>query len=163
MRRFKTKIAGVYGAFSLRAAGVAAAFAEWQGGSPIAACTAKKRDLRSAIAPGGNGCWHLERIGSEDNFFELGGHSLLATQAIARLREAFKSELPLRLLFESPTVASLSDCISLLSSSEQKLEAPPIDRAPRGPELPLSFPQQRLWFVDRLKPGDPAYNIPAAV
>ncbi|MEP6515217.1 amino acid adenylation domain-containing protein [Microcoleus vaginatus] len=105
----------------------------------------------------------IEGIGSEDNFFELGGHSLLATQAIARLREAFKIELPLRVLFESPTVASLSDCISQISSSEQKLEAPPIDRAPRGPELPLSFAQQRLWFLDRLQPGDPAYNIPAAV
>jgi hypothetical protein len=54
MRRFKTKIAGVYGAFSLRAAVGAAAFAEWEGGSPIAACTGKKRDLRGAIAYGGD-------------------------------------------------------------------------------------------------------------
>ncbi|MEG4517840.1 MULTISPECIES: amino acid adenylation domain-containing protein [unclassified Microcoleus] len=104
----------------------------------------------------------LERVGIHDNFFELGGHSLLATQAIARLREAFKIELPLRVLFESPTVASLSSRMDQISS-EQKQEAPPIDRAPRGPELPLSFAQQRLWFLDRLQPGDPAYNIPAAV
>ncbi|MEG4885837.1 amino acid adenylation domain-containing protein [Microcoleus sp. F8-D3] len=123
--------------------------------------------VRSPVEEMVAGIWSevlgIEGIGSEDNFFELGGHSLLATQAIARLREAFKIELPLRVLFESPTVASLSDCISQISSSEQKLEAPPIDRAPRGPELPLSFAQQRLWFVDRLQPGDPAYNIPAAV
>ena len=123
--------------------------------------------VRSPVEEMVAGIWSevlgVEGIGSEDNFFELGGHSLLATQAIARLREAFKIELPLRVLFESPTVASLSDRISQISSSEQKLEAPPIDRAPRGPELPLSFAQQRLWFLDRLQPGDPAYNIPAAV
>jgi len=123
--------------------------------------------VRSPVEEMVAGIWSevlgVEGIGSEDNFFELGGHSLLATQAIARLREAFKIELPLRVLFESPTVASLSDCISQISSSEQKLEAPPIERALRGPELPLSFAQQRLWFLDRLQPGDPAYNIPAAV
>jgi acyl carrier protein len=113
----------------------------------------------------------VEGIGSEDNFFELGGHSLLATGAIARLQEAFKIELPRSVLFESPTVASLSDSlrdsfasrISQICSSEQKLEAPPIDRAPPGPKLPLSFAQQRLWFLDRLQPGNPAYNSPAPV
>jgi len=123
--------------------------------------------VRSPIEEMVAGIWTevlgIEGIGSEDNFFELGGHSLLATQAIARLREAFQIELPLRVLFESPTVASLSDCISQISSSEQKLEAPPIDRVSRDGELPLSFAQQRLWFLDRLQPGDPAYNIPAAV
>ncbi len=104
----------------------------------------------------------LERVGIYDNFFELGGHSLLATQAISRLREAFKVEVPLRSLFESPTVATLSESLSKFRG-ERKLEAPPIERASRQGELPLSFAQQRLWFLDQLQPGTPAYNIPAAV
>jgi NRPS condensation-like uncharacterized protein/acyl carrier protein/alpha-ketoglutarate-dependent taurine dioxygenase len=104
----------------------------------------------------------LERVGIHDNFFELGGHSLLATQAISRLREAFQIEVPLRSLFESPTVATVTESL-LQYRAEQKLKAPPIKRASRQGELPLSFAQQRLWFLDQLQPGNPAYNIPAAV
>lgn len=102
----------------------------------------------------------LEHIGINDNFFELGGHSLLATMVIARLREAFGIELPLRCLFEAPTVASLSDYIGRI---DQKLQAPPIQRISRNQELPLSFAQQRLWFLDQLQPGNEAYNIPVGV
>lgn len=123
--------------------------------------------LRSTVEEMVAGIWSevlgVEGLGRDDNFFELGGHSLLATQAIARLREAFQIELPLRVLFEAPTVASLSDRISQLSQGDRQLEAPPIVRVSRDGELPLSFAQQRLWFLDRLQPGNPAYNIPAAV
>ncbi|MEG4485051.1 amino acid adenylation domain-containing protein [Microcoleus sp. D2_18a_B4] len=104
----------------------------------------------------------LERVGIHDNFFELGGHSLLATQAISRLREAFQLEVPLRSLFESPTVATVTESL-LQYRASQKLKAPPIKAASRQEELPLSFAQQRLWFLDQLQPGNPAYNIPAAV
>ncbi|MEG4044871.1 amino acid adenylation domain-containing protein [Microcoleus sp. Pol17_C1] len=104
----------------------------------------------------------LERVGIHDNFFELGGHSLLATQAISRLREAFQVEVPLRSLFESPTVATITESL-LQYRAERKLKAPPINRASRQGGLPLSFAQQRLWFLDQLQPGNPAYNIPAAV
>lgn len=102
----------------------------------------------------------IEHIGINDNFFELGGHSLLATMVIGRLREAFQTELPLRCLFEAPTVASLSDRIGRI---DQKLQAPPIERVSRDQELPLSFAQQRLWFLDQLQPGNSAYNIPVGV
>lgn len=103
---------------------------------------------------------NIEHIGINNNFFELGGHSLLATMVVARLREAFQIELPLRCLFEAPTVASLSAFIERI---DRKLEAPPVQRASRTQELPLSFAQQRLWFLDQLQPGNSAYNIPVGV
>ncbi|MBI3848237.1 MAG: amino acid adenylation domain-containing protein, partial [Planctomycetes bacterium] len=87
----------------------------------------------------------VRRIGTQDDFFKWGGHSLLATQVVSRIRRAFQVELPLRALFESPTVSGLAAKIDALSG--QALPAPPIERAPRESELPLSFAQQRLWFL----------------
>ncbi|HET8781192.1 MAG TPA: amino acid adenylation domain-containing protein [Pyrinomonadaceae bacterium] len=100
------------------------------------------------------------RVGIHDNFFELGGHSLLATQVISRVRERFKIEIPLRSIFEASTIADLAERI------EHSLGAAvtsPIPRTPRDTALPLSFAQQRLWFLDQVVPGNPAYNIQAAV
>jgi len=105
----------------------------------------------------------IGRVGVHDNFFELGGHSLLATQLISRLHEAFQVELPLRDLFESPTVAALAECVEEAQQTAQGLQAPAIEPVPRDGELPLSFAQQRLWFLDQLEPGSPLYNVPDAV
>jgi amino acid adenylation domain-containing protein len=104
-----------------------------------------------------------ERVGVNDNFFELGGHSLLATQLVSRIREAFKVEMPLRAVFESPTVAELAGHVEALLRSGNAVEVPPVVPAPRNGELPLSFSQERLWFIDQLEPGNPVYNIGAAV
>ncbi|HEX4494599.1 MAG TPA: amino acid adenylation domain-containing protein [Thermoanaerobaculia bacterium] len=101
----------------------------------------------------------IEGIGARDNFFELGGHSLLATQVLSRVREAFAVELPLRALFESPTLAGLAERID---AAFKGAAAPPISRVPREGSLPLSFGQQRLWFLDQLDPGSVAYNMPSA-
>lgn len=101
----------------------------------------------------------IERIGVYDNFFDLGGHSLLATQVISRVREALNLEVPLPVLFEAPTVAGFAEKVEKLMSETSGLKAPPITRAPRKGNLPLSFAQQRLWIVHQLDPDSPAYNI----
>ncbi len=102
----------------------------------------------------------LERIGTEDNFFDLGGHSLLATQVVSRVRQVLRVELPLRTLFEAPTVAGLAQRVKALQREENGLQVPPLVRAARGQHLPLSFAQQRLWFMHQLNSADPSYNIP---
>ncbi len=106
---------------------------------------------------------HAERVGAEDNFFDIGGHSLLATQVISRLREAFSVELPVRALFEHPTPKELAaDIFEKIKASTQLLYAP-VQRRSREQALPLSFAQQRLWFLDKLEPGNAFYNLTSAV
>jgi len=105
----------------------------------------------------------VKEVSIHDNFFDLGGHSLLATQLISRLRDTFGVEFPLRGLFESPTVASLSERLEAFRRTEQGLVAPPLLPVSREGKLLLSFAQARLWFLEQLEPGSWAYNIPAAV
>jgi len=105
----------------------------------------------------------LEQISIDDNFFDLGGHSLLATQLVSRVRTAFKVEVLLRSLFETPTVATLGASVDAALKAGQGIFVPPIERISREELLPLSFAQQRLWFIDQLRPGSALYNIPAAV
>ncbi|HEX6293170.1 MAG TPA: amino acid adenylation domain-containing protein, partial [Herpetosiphonaceae bacterium] len=99
----------------------------------------------------------VERVGIHDNFFALGGHSLLATQVASRVRQHTGREVPLRLLFEAPTVAAFAARLG----GQQATAALRLTRAPRdGTPLPLSFAQQRLWFLDQLQPGSLIYNLP---
>jgi len=105
----------------------------------------------------------LPRVGVHDNFFEIGGHSLLATQVVSRVRQAFQIDLPLRRVFECPTIAELAEDVEALGQKQSGGYVPPILRVPRDQELPLSFAQQRLWFLDQLDPGQASYNLPEAV
>jgi amino acid adenylation domain-containing protein len=105
----------------------------------------------------------VDRLGINDNFFVLGGHSLLAMRVAVRIRSAFRVDVSLRQLFEAPTIAELAKIITRLMETNAKPEIPPIPRVPRHHELPLSFAQRRLWFLDQLMPGDTSYNIPTAI
>ena len=107
----------------------------------------------------------LEQIGVLDSFFELGGHSLRAMQVISRVREHFGLELPLRILFEHPTVAELAAALAGFEKTDANSSAAIItsdadrDAADRARMVPVSFAQQRLWFLSRLEPDGAAYNM----
>ncbi|POM25369.1 Gramicidin S synthase 2 [Actinomadura rubteroloni] len=97
-------------------------------------------------------------VGADDDFFALGGHSLLAARLVAGIRAAFDADVPLRAVFETPTVAALAHRI------DGAAPAPPRLLPARRPgTLPLSFAQQRLWFLNRLDPRSAAYNMPTAL
>jgi len=115
----------------------------------------------------------LERIGIRDDFFHSGGHSLLGTQVVSRVMQEFDISLPMDSLFEQPTVVELGERISrLISEKASTFDERLIDRQVTDPyasiprrssseACPLSFAQQRLWFLDQMEPGNPAYNMHA--
>ena len=100
----------------------------------------------------------MGQVGAQDGFFDLGGHSLLATQVMSRVREVFAAEVPLAALFDHPTVRGLAAAIE---ETARGLTAPPVVPVGRDQPLPLSFGQERLWFLDQLQPGSTEYNVPA--
>jgi amino acid adenylation domain-containing protein len=102
----------------------------------------------------------LDRVGVDESFFDLGGHSLLATQILSRMRAALRVDLPLRTFLEAPTVAGLAAAAERAQRSGAPADAAPIEPVPRGGDLPLSFAQQRMWFLERLDPGSGAYHVP---
>ncbi|MFJ9338744.1 amino acid adenylation domain-containing protein [Streptomyces sp. NPDC101733] len=107
------------------------------------------------------------RIGRHDDFFALGGHSLRATRAVSRLGARLGTGVPLRLLFEHPTLERFAAALDALRAERpdgtaRATELAAIGARPAGTDAPLSFAQQRLWFLDQLQPGRPDYNIPVA-
>jgi amino acid adenylation domain-containing protein len=101
-----------------------------------------------------------ETVGSDRSFFDLGGHSLLATQVISRVRDTLGVEVPLRALFNTPTISGFAEAVERERKAGRNAEAPPIRPVPRDRTWPLSFAQQRLWFIQQLEPESGLYNIP---
>ena len=104
----------------------------------------------------------LKKSGIHDNFFELGGHSLLATQVISRIYSTFQIEVPLRALFDAPTIAGLAQKIDTLSEAAAGTAIAQRQLA-HGDKQPISFAQERIWFMEQLEPGIPFNNIPIAI
>ncbi|MEH1952720.1 amino acid adenylation domain-containing protein [Nostoc sp.] len=104
----------------------------------------------------------LEQVGIHDNFFELGGNSLLATQVMSRVRQAFRIEIPLQLLFENPTIATLAQAITQNQTQEYDPQNQTIPQIANRESAPLSFAQQRVWFLQQLQPDSRAYILSKA-
>ncbi len=102
----------------------------------------------------------LAQVGVASNFFELGGHSLLATQVVARIQQRLALSLPLRTLFEKPTIAELAAALATMQPTQER---PPLVAVERNGPLPLSFAQERLWLLQQIDPQSVGYNIPGAL
>ncbi len=102
-------------------------------------------------------------VGAHDHFFERGGHSLLATRVVSRIRSQLEVELPLRTIFEAPVLSSLAARVAEATPTHGGAGGLVLVRADRAAPLPLSFAQQRLWFLDQLEPGSTAYHVTHAL
>ncbi|HEU4537949.1 MAG TPA: condensation domain-containing protein, partial [Polyangiaceae bacterium] len=131
--------------------------------APSAPVAAERAAPRTATEDILTGVWAevlgLPQVGTRQNFFELGGHSLLATQVVSRVRRALGVELPLRAIFDHPTVAELARDVDRRRGGAAPADLPPLVPVDRGQALALSFAQQRLWFLSQLEPESPEYNV----
>ena len=128
---------------------------------------AEESDPRSPLEEILGGIWcevlRLPSVRRTDDFFNLGGHSLLVTQVILRVRETLKVELPIRSLFEAPTLAQFAELIREQISRGAESEQTPIERVARNSKLPLSYAQQRMWFFDHLSGQGASFHVPLGV
>ena len=121
-------------------------------------------ETETAIAEVWKGVLGIPKLGLHDNVFELGAHSLAATRAAVRIGKAIGMQIPLRAIFENPTVAALAAWFGKARNEVVvEEELPELQRAERGREVPLSFAQRRMWFLDQLDPGSVSYTVPNSI
>lgn len=123
------------------------------GAGPLTAAEARLASLWQPLLA-------VDRVQPLDDFFGLGGHSLLAAKLGARIRDEYRVDLPLRAIFEHPTLRAQAAAIAGLQPDTAAGD--PIQPIARQARLPMSFAQERLWFLDQLEPGNPAYNMAGA-
>lgn len=105
----------------------------------------------------------FDSIGVHDNYFKLGGHSLLGMRIIAKVREVFRTDLPMRTLFTYPVLSDFAREVEGGLDHDKGISLPPLQRASKQGDIPLSFAQLRLWIVQQLDPESTAYNVSKAV
>ncbi|MDJ0840184.1 MAG: amino acid adenylation domain-containing protein [Acidobacteriota bacterium] len=141
-------------------------------GAPVETMTAPETDTEQALADIWREVLGIDAVGRESHFFRLGGHSLSATRLVSQIRERLAVELPLKTVFDAPTLAAMASAVGegvgvllppvrVFAPAERDL--PPNLPRDGADYYPLSFAQQRLWFLDRLDPGSAGYNMPAAL
>ena len=132
--------------------------------APHAVARAPQGALEELVATVMAHVLHVPAVPRDADFFGLGGHSLRAMKLVSRLREACGVDVPVRIVFERPTVAALAEVVARGRAAADTAGArPPLTPAPRGEGLPLSFAQERLWFIDQWEPGRATYNCAAAI
>ncbi len=144
-----------------RLGGLATAIASPRPSRGVSAAVVPRTVTERALASLWCALLGLPAVGVHDNFFNLGGHSLLAARLLTRIRSAFGVQLELRALFAAPTIAALAAAL------DARLADGPAPDAGQGAPSPdavthcpvLSFGQERLWFLEQLDPGSPAYNV----
>ena len=132
-------------------------------GLPESSSVAPRTEVEKLLADIWMEVLSVKQVSAYDNFFELGGHSLLAMKVISRIQRAFQQEVPMRMLFEAPTLALLAERIETGRAGARSDAMLRIQPVPRTEPLPLSFAQQRVWFLDQLEPGSTLYTVPFAV
>ena len=130
------------------------------GAEPAAGRAAPRTPVEALLAEIWADLLGVASVGIHDDFFDLGGHSLLATRVCSRLRHALDADVPVRQVFETPTVAGLATAVDTRLRGRGRPAPPPIRRRDGGSSWPLSYAQERLWFLQRLQPRSSAYNLP---
>ncbi|MGZ4164120.1 MAG: condensation domain-containing protein, partial [Tumebacillaceae bacterium] len=134
---------------------------DWEQVETLTSYVAPRNPVEELVAQVWSQVMQVEIVGINENFFDVGGHSLLATQVVSRIRRLFQIELPVSVLFEAPTVEALAVYVQAALQIDRTHAEKPIVPVARERALPLSFAQQRMWFLEQMEPGSSAYNVPS--